>query len=375
MRREPTMRGISPIYTGMCRRSGSGRARWFRAAWSRRVAACAVRLPIRTIAATLVVALGSFASVPARALSIAFAASGVPTRDAAGRIVSIAGTLVPTSSETPLYTGTATALPGSVVAIVSAPNQDLRSAPGALLLGTASGALAAVPRTAPTPGLSYEPVATRWVPAPGFIQLPGSHSPWMSDGVLLNPEYDPRIDGCVLAGSGGVAPAGTCAGISLIHPLIGQPWSSEMAAFSWNYLNVLVSFSTPDDDGVIETNELDPANPLRLDGCSLVLPQFCRSVQEAQDLFGLLVTPLPDDPNGSAADWLWNRGVSWEVTEASGDLAPYLGGTLVSYGPFDDGAGGARVALVLVPEPASAGLLLAGLAALNRRARRERARR
>jgi hypothetical protein len=309
------------------------------------------------------------------ALPIAFATTGAPTRDAAGRLISIAGTLVPTSPETPLHAGTAAALPGSVVVIVAVPNQDLRSAPGSLMLGTATGALVAAPRPVQT-GPSYGPVLTRWEgPGTRALPLPGARSPWLSDGVTLNPEYDPRVDGCVLAGFDGLAPSGTCAGASTVHPLSGQQWSSEMAAFSWNYLIVLVSFSTADSDGVLEANEFDPANPMRLGGCSMLLPQFCRSVQETQDLLGLIVRPLPGDPNGTAADLLWSRGVSWEVTEASGDLAPYLGETLFSYGPFDDGAGGARTALVLVPEPASAGLLLVGLAALYSWSRREGARR
>jgi hypothetical protein len=225
-------------------------------------------------------------------------------------------------------------------------------------------------------------VLTRWEEGPGVtpLQLPGARSPWLWDGVTLNPEYDPRVDGCVMPGFDGLAPSGTCTGASPVRPLPVNQWqdgalSISRGVFVSDFLRVLVSFSTADSDGVLEANEFDPANPMRLEGCSMLKPQFCRSVQETQDLLGLIVRPLPGDPNGTAADWLWSRGVSWEVTEASGDLAPYLGETLFSYGPFDDGAGGARTALVLVPEPASAGLLLVGLAALHRRARRERARR
>lgn len=310
-------------------------------------------------AAVLVVGLSVFVSTPAMALQIAFAVSGVPVRDAAGQLTSIEGALVPTSPSTPLFTDTATPLPGSVVVIVAAPGQDLRRAPGHLTLATASGGLAATPRPVETGGAWSQP-GTRFLP------------PW--DGAPLDPAYDPRVDGCVMAGFDGLGPAGSCAGVSLVDFPADQRWESEMAVFSWNYMQVLVSFSAPDSNGVIDADEFDPFTPMRLDGCSHLNPLACRSVQEVQDVLGLIVRPLPDDPNGTTAGWVWDRSVSWEVTEASGDLAPYLGSTLLSYGPFDDGAGGARTALVLVPEPASAGFLLAGLAALRWRARRGRSR-
>lgn len=165
----------------------------------------------------------------------------------------------------------------------------------------------------------YGPVATRYVDG-RVVQLPGARGPWLSDGDTLNPEYDPRIDGCVLAGFDGVAPAGTCAGASLVHPLTLQTWASEMAAFSWNYMNVLIAFSSPDSDGgpipsttrfyANEINEFDEFNPNRLDGCSRVMPQFCSSVTAVWSIIGNRRRDARAGGNGQFGrrDFVWAGG-------------------------------------------------------------------
>lgn len=140
------------------------------------------------------------------------------------------------------------------------------------------------------------PVATRFVPGRGVVQLPGSRGPWLTDGVSLNPDYDPRIDGCVAAGFDGVAPAGFCAGASVLHPVTGDFFANELAAFSWNLQTLLIAFSSPDADGGLipsttryyanAIDEFDEFNPNRTDGCSFVVPHLCSSIQSIYTVIG-----------------------------------------------------------------------------------------
>lgn len=210
-----------------------------------------------------------------------------------------------------------------------------------------------------------------WLPssstsAVADVTPPGARGPWLGDGVSLDPAYDPRIDGCVIGGFDGVAAAGTCAGAFVVHPLTGQPFASELAALSWNFMTLLVALSTPAADGVPGFDELDVANPYRLNGCSFRNPGACRAVLQ---MGGLAVAPLSDDAR-SGTRWLWEAGTEWEVTEASGDLAAYQGRSLLAYGPWDAGAGNIGLAFALVPEPTTLLLAGLGLAALGYAGRR-----
>lgn len=196
------------------------------------------------------------------------------------------------------------------------------------------------------------------------------HRATATDG-KLDPAYDPRVDGCVLAGFDGVAPTGTCAGAALVSPLSVQAFTSELAALSFNFLSLLVGFSTPDADAVLEPDELDPTQPRRVTGCSFVNPGACREVAR---LRSLAVNALAADPR-TGLQWIRDLGSEWEVTAADGDLAAHQGRSLLAYGPWDDGAGGAGLAFVLVPEPSTALSVSPGvvvLAQLGRCARRSR---
>lgn len=207
----------------------------------------------------------------------------------------------------------------------------LQSIPG--VEGTQSDTIVA---GIPQPGTrSFAPfrgkVATRFVPGTGDIEIAGARGPWLSDGVSLNPDYDPRIDGCVSAGFDGLAPAGTCAGANLLHPMTGEPFASELAALSWNYLQFLIAFSSPDSDGMIEFDEFDSARPQRLDGCSQLRPQPCHFVAA---MLALTRVALPDDPEAPRyRRWVWESGADYRIDSATGSLAPFAGGTVHALGP------------------------------------------
>jgi len=185
------------------------------------------------------------------------------------------------------------------------------------------------------------PVATVYARLPGESLstpkanhvLPGARSPFSydADGDLipgvLNPDYDPFVDGCLgdnAMAAGGLAPHAGCAGSGvtgvtkgareysdLEHPGIrhgngggsddtlaaGAPmqyFKTEMAGLSWNLLATLAMVDTLfDDDNPWGLCEEDPANPgfclLNSSGettdiCSLATPQHCGTVR---GLFGL----------------------------------------------------------------------------------------
>ena len=130
-------------------------------------------------------------------------------------------------------------------------------------------------------------------PAGSFFQdgqsytLPGARSPWTSETDLDPDGWNALVDGCVSP----IHPG--CAGQSaLVHPYTGQPFQSEMAAFSWNYLQLLVILSglgkpngiacepgSSDTAGCREIDEFVNTDFFREDGCSLARPQLCGNVQ------------------------------------------------------------------------------------------------
>lgn len=189
------------------------------------------------------------------------------------------------------------------------------------------------------------PTAVRPLGMGSQAQLPGARAPWPGSFNPFSASYDARVDGCVLAGFDGMAPAGTCAGVSMLHPLTGQQWASELAAFSWNLLQLLIATSSPDGDGAVvpypymsrfsanEADEFDAANPDRTNGCSRLRPYDCYAVAA---LFDLSTRGLPDDPEmPGLRRWVWESGAEYQITSATGRFAAFAGGTVHASGPTE----------------------------------------
>lgn len=115
-----------------------------------------------------------------------------------------------------------------------------------------------------TVGFAGGPACTRYINGRTVI-LPGCRGPGDAG-------YNPAVDGVTtgLLMNATLAPGGS--------PFPAQQFRNEMAALSFNFMNLLVAFSTPDSDGVIEANEFDNTRKTRTDGCSFVRPELCGSV-------------------------------------------------------------------------------------------------
>jgi hypothetical protein len=189
-----------------------------------------------------------------------------------------------------------------------------------------------------TVGFGGGPVAQRYADG-ALVTIAGARG-------ALDAGWDPTVDGCVLSSDVGCSAAAT----NLEHPYTQAPFASEAAALSWNYLLTLVAFSRNDPPGGGTKPELpceegqDPdtcrtpsefiANAsftLRTDGCSYAKPQLCSNVIA---FASLLTTTLSSDPADEPhTRWLWESGAEYEITEATGDLAEFLGGVAHVLGP------------------------------------------
>ncbi|MBW2243769.1 MAG: hypothetical protein JRH01_17430 [Deltaproteobacteria bacterium] len=105
-----------------------------------------------------------------------------------------------------------------------------------------------------TVGFEGGPVCTRYEGGRLYI-LPGCRGPG-EDG------YSLLVDGSTGGG---------------VHPFTGQPFRTEMAIFSWNFMMVLAANSLPKDPKRPRIDEFDPNRAFRSDGCSLAKPQFCNA--------------------------------------------------------------------------------------------------
>jgi hypothetical protein len=150
------------------------------------------------------------------------------------------------------------------------------------------------------------------------VQVPGTRSPFLQDGVTLNPDYNLNQDGSI---GGLVIPAG-------FDPVgfgasTGQQFVSEMAAVSFNLQQILVAFSSRQDGATTsEKNEFDPDNayaafdpsdPATADfqgKCSFVQPQFCSSVQSLYDISGIQSNSVRAGGNQDFGrrDFSWHSG-------------------------------------------------------------------
>lgn len=135
-------------------------------------------------------------------------------------------------------------------------------------------------------------------------------------------------EGPILPGSIGPPGVRDPGANALVHPFHGEALD-PLAVISWNFLMLLVSQSG-DGQPPIETGEFDPFAPYAIGQCSLYTPQDCASVQ----VFLLMATQLLDDDPGAppARRLLWQAGALYEVTDATGDLAGYAGGTVHALG-------------------------------------------
>jgi len=137
-----------------------------------------------------------------------------------------------------------------------------------------------------TVGFRGGPVATRYFNG-ALVTLPGARGPG-------DPGYDPTIDGVPTA----------------VQPLAGQPFRTELAMFSWNYLQLLVAFSTPAAGQAPTRAQFDAANQFRTDGCSFAAPQFCSNVISNYSVTGNRRRTLDAGGNGrfGRRDFVWAGG-------------------------------------------------------------------
>jgi hypothetical protein len=129
-------------------------------------------------------------------------------------------------------------------------------------------------------------------------QLPGARGPLRPDGVTPDPYYHPSTDG-------------TIRGLFIpwqFGAFAGQPFRSEMAVLSWNFLHLLVAFSRAGNGTA--GNAFDPRHPYAYydpndpdtsafqGQCSFLQPQYCSWVQA---FFEVVQPPTPPTPPPPAA--------------------------------------------------------------------------
>jgi hypothetical protein len=110
-----------------------------------------------------------------------------------------------------------------------------------------------------TIGFVGGPVATRYENGRSYI-LPGARGP-------LDPGYDVSVDGCA-----GPGPFGCNAGDNgrasnarlLAQPYTGQPFRSELAAVSWNLLQIVATGGRDPNPDYPALSEFDPFDPFGL---------------------------------------------------------------------------------------------------------------
>jgi hypothetical protein len=122
---------------------------------------------------------------------------------------------------------------------------------------------------------------------------------------------------------------------SQLEPDVRWPFGSdpsfqnELAAFSWNLQELLVTFSNGPSGGT-GADLFDAGDPFSIapGKCSFAQPQYCSAVQAFYDLTGgYYTTLLPDDPSGPPLNrFVWEAGADYGIVEADGVLAPFAGG-------------------------------------------------
>ncbi|MDJ0787217.1 MAG: hypothetical protein QNK05_10460 [Myxococcota bacterium] len=163
-----------------------------------------------------------------------------------------------------------------------------------------------------TVGFRGGPVCTRRERGRTFI-LPGCRGPG-------DPGYDPRVDG---SASGPAAATSIVlsptAPFQRVHPFTGQPFRSEMAVLSWNFMMMLVGFSRGEElspEGtrppvlLADDDEFDPNFPFRNDACSFAKPQFCSAFRGFWAAIATTRNTVEAGGNGQFGrrDFIWHHG-------------------------------------------------------------------
>lgn len=238
---------------------------------------------------------------------------------------------------------------GSFALDAAAPQLDFRTAPGTLQLTTPGGSLTAH---------AADPVTLFGV----LPRDPASNLPLKlgaAEGATCPTGAEPD---CWVSGDAIPDDEAVSAALAQLTALPAQADSrvsfgrrdflfiDEMAALSWNFLLALASSS---GDGVapIAPWEFDPAQPQEVGQCSFATPQYCANVLT----FWLFTTELQDDDPLAppALRWIWEAGALYDVVEATGDLAPYAGGSVHVLGLERARANVAALGVPLVLVPAS----------------------
>ncbi len=163
-----------------------------------------------------------------------------------------------------------------------------------------------------TVGYYGGPACTRRV-GRQILVLPGCRGPTYNSATYGGPnDYSPIIDGTTATiGYDPTFPGNPDNYNTTGHPLAaqqgalpgaGQPWASELAALSWNFLMVLVSQS-PNWDG-------QPPATASLTSCSVRAPQFCSTVKDFYSVTGVQRRNQRAAGNGNFGrrDFLWSAG-------------------------------------------------------------------
>ncbi len=167
------------------------------------------------------------------------------------------------------------------------------------------------------------------------IQVPGSRSDLLTDGLTANPAFNANQDGCANPSAPGCAGASVLQFPVVAHPSCANPadcfgvlanpqqFASEMAAYSYNYQMLLVAFSQRASGATTaERNEFDPTNPYAVydstdpstidnrGKCSILQPQFCSSVRSLFDLSGAQRNSVRAGGNEGFGRWdfTWHSG-------------------------------------------------------------------
>jgi len=140
------------------------------------------------------------------------------------------------------------------------------------------------------------PVATRYVPGQGAVILPGARGP-------NDPRYTPYVDGCVGPGPTGCNagdPGRTGAARSLVDPRTGLLFRSELAAASYNFMNLLAALGASSGN--------DPA-------CDVTNPFSCEFVRGVFGIAGLQRPEVRAGGNGDFGrrDFIWSGGAEAQL--------------------------------------------------------------